>query len=61
MIEHSFYGFTDATCHRDMTIIGMIPKILIMFGNTNNDCFPPIRRKVTRNPNFILKVITMEI
>ena len=52
-VAHSFHAFTDATCQRNMMIIGRIRGILTRLWNRNYDSFPPIRRKITSNPDFI--------
>ena len=52
-VDHSFHGFTDATCQHNKTIIDSICWILTRLWNRNDNCFPPIRRKVTRYPDFI--------
>ena len=52
-VDHSFHGFTYATCQRNMTIIGRIRVILSRLRNRNYDTFPQIRMRVTRNPDFI--------
>ena len=52
-VDHSFHGFTDATCQSNRTIIGRIRGILTRLWNRNYDSFPPIRRKVTRDSDFI--------
>ena len=46
-VDHSFHGFTDATCQCSMMIIGRIRGILTRLWNRNHNCFPLIRRKVT--------------
>ena len=46
-VDHSFHGFTDATCQSNRAIIGRIRGILTRLWNRNHNCFPPIRRKVT--------------
>ena len=45
-VDHSFHGFTDATCQSNRVIIGRINWILTRLWNRNHNCFPPIRRKV---------------
>ena len=55
-VDHSFHGFTDATCQRNRTIIGRIRGILTRLWNRNYDSFPPIRRRVTRNPDIIKNI-----
>ena len=52
-VDHSFHGFTDATCQSNRAIIGRIRGILTRLWNRNYVTFPPIRRKVTRDPDFI--------
>ena len=52
-VDHSFHGFTDATCQSNRAIIGRIRGILTRLWNRNYDSFPPVRRKVTRDPDFI--------
>ena len=56
-IDHLFHGFTDATCQSNTVVIGRIGWMLTWLWNTNYDSHPPIRRKVTRNPDFILKYL----
>ena len=55
-VDHSFHGFTDATCQSNRAIIGRIRGILTRLWNRNYDSFPPIRRKVTRDPDFIKNI-----
>ena len=55
-IDHSFHGFTDATCQSNRAIISRICGILTRLWNRNYNSFPPIRRKVPRDPDFIKKV-----
>ena len=57
MVDHSFHGFTDATCQRNMTTIARIRGILTRLWNRNHNCFSPIRRKVTRYPDVIKDVM----
>ena len=52
-VDNSFHGFINATCQRNMTIIGRIRGILTRLRIRNQNCFPTIRKKVTRNPDFI--------
>ena len=47
----SFHGFTDATCQRNRTIIRRIRGILTRLWNTNHNCFPPVKKKVTGYPD----------
>ena len=51
--DHSFRGFTDATCQSNRVVIGRIRGILTRLWNRNYDSFPPIRRKVIRNQDLI--------
>ena len=51
-VDHSFHGFADATCQRNRTIIGRICWIITRLWNRSDNCFPPIRRKVTRYQIF---------
>ena len=51
--DHSFHGFTDATCQSNRAIISRISWILTRLWNRNYNSFPPISRKVTRDPDFI--------
>ena len=37
-VDHSFHGFTDATCQRNRTIIGRIRGILNGLWNRNHNC-----------------------
>ena len=55
-VNHSFHGFTDATCQCNRTIICKIRGILTRLWNRNYDSFPPIRRKFTRDPDFIKNI-----
>ena len=52
-VDHSFHGFTDATCQRNRTIIDRICWMLTRLWNRNHNFFPPIRRKITRYPDFV--------
>ena len=52
-VNQTFHGFTDATCQRNRTIIGRFRGIFTRLWSRNYYSFPPIRRKVTRNLNFI--------
>ena len=52
-VDHSFDGFTDATCQPNRTIIGSIRRIYTSVWNRNDNYFPPIRRKVTRYPDVM--------
>ena len=61
MVNHSFHGFTDATCQCNRTIIGRICGILTRLWNRNGNCFPPIRRKVATFYYRYLKVIKERI
>ena len=58
-IDRPFYGFTDATCQCNRAIIGRMCWIFTRLRNRNDNCFPPIRRKLTRNQgiNFIIIII----
>ena len=56
-VDHSLHGFTDATCQRYTTIIRRIRGILTRLWNRYHNCFPPVRRKVTRYPDFIKDII----
>ena len=58
-VDHSFHCFTDATCQRNRAIIGRICQILTRLWNRNDNCLPPVRRKVTRYPDFIKDIIKM--
>ena len=51
--DHSFHGFTDATCQCNRAIIGRHYWIHTTFRNRNDNSFPPIIRKVNRNSYFI--------
>ena len=55
-VDNSFHGFTDATCQSNRAINGRIRRILTRLWNRNYDSFPPIRRKVTRDPDFIKNI-----
>ena len=55
-VNHWLHGFTDATCQRNRMIIGRFRGILTRFWNRNYGSFPPIRRKVTRSPDFIKNI-----
>ena len=44
IVDHSFHGFTK---------LGRICWILTRLWNRNDNCFPPIRRKVNRYLDFI--------
>ena len=52
-IDNSLHGFTDATCQSNRAVNSRISWILTRFWNRNSDSFPSIRRKVTRNLDFI--------
>ena len=56
MIDHSFHGVTDATCQSNRVVTSRISWILTRLWNRNYNSFPPIRRKVTRNPDFIKNI-----
>ena len=55
-VDRLFHGFTDATCQSNRAVISRISWILTRLWNRNYNNFPPIRRKVTRNPDFILNI-----
>ena len=52
-VDNSFHGLTDATCQRNRKIIGKICWILTRLWKRNDNCFPPVRRKITRYLYFI--------
>ena len=56
-IDLSFHGLTDATCQSNRAIIDRISWILTRLWNRNYNSFPPIRRKVPRDPDFIKKYL----
>ena len=55
-INNLFHGFTDATCQSNRAVISRISWILTRLWNRNYDNFPPVRRKVTRKPDFIKNI-----
>ena len=52
-VDNSVNGFADATCQRNWTIICRICWILTRLWYSNDNCFTPIRRNVTRYPDII--------
>ena len=57
-IDHSFHGFTDVTCQSNRAIISRISWILTRLWNRNYNSFPPIRRKVPKDLDF-LKILSL--
>ena len=55
-VDQSLPGFTDATCQSNRAIIGRIRGILTRLWKRNHICFPPVRRKVTRYPDYIKNI-----